>query len=110
MYSYKLKLFIVASQTALPSFSWRAASHNAIPLLRITFPDGDQDDFAVLRRYNPIPVGPNERAEDVDSCIYDGYLRDESDVYVTVTGCASSDNFQVPKNKRKSEVRHISEV
>jgi hypothetical protein len=54
-----------------------------------------------LRRYNPIPAGPNERAEDIDSCIYDGYLKDESDVYVTVTGCASSNNFQVKNHKRK---------
>jgi len=62
--------------------------------LKISFPDGSVD-FAELKYFNPIPVGINERAEDVDSCIYDGYLRLESDSYVTVTGCAFSSSFSV---------------
>jgi hypothetical protein len=62
--------------------------------LKVTFQDG-QEDIAVLKRYNPIPVGPNEREENVDQCIFDGYLADEKDVYVTVTGCPLSGNFDV---------------
>ena len=52
-----------------------------------------QTDFQ--QTYNPIPVGADERAEEVDNCIYDGYLMNEKDVYVTMAGCANSDNFQV---------------
>jgi len=35
--------------------------------------------------------------EDVDTCIYDGYLAQEEDVYVTLTGCAHTDTFNVNK-------------
>ena len=85
-------------QTALPIFTWQNDPLATVPLLKISFPDGSKDDFAVLRTYNPVPLGPTERAEDVDSCIYDGYLQDEKDVYVTLTGCANSHNFQVNKH------------
>ena len=40
-------------------------------------------------------MGRDEREEDVDKCIYDGYLMNEKDVYVTMAGCINSDNFQV---------------
>jgi len=63
-------------------------------MLKVTFPNGEED-IAALKRYNPIPIGPNERAEDVDQCIFDGYLSQEEAVYVTVTGCPSSGNFDV---------------
>jgi len=85
----------VSCQNPIPSFSWQQGPPHQVPLLRIRFPDGDKDDFAILKTFNPIPLGANERAEDVDSCIYDGYLQNESNVYVTVTGCANSDTFQV---------------
>ena len=85
----------VACQTALPIFSWQSEPNAPVPLLKVTFPDGSKDDLAVLRPYNPVPLGSNERAEDVDSCIYDGFLQDEKSVYVTLTGCANSDKFQV---------------
>jgi hypothetical protein len=89
-------LFLAVScQTAVPIFSWQSEPLAPVPHLKITFPDGSKDDFALLRPYNPVPLGPTERAEDVDACIYDGYLQDEKDVYVTLTGCANSDNFQV---------------
>ena len=76
----------------LPQFTLLRAHPQ--PLLKVTFPDG-QEDVAVLKRYNPIAVGPNEREEDVDQCIFDGYLSEEKDVYVTVTGCPSTGNFDV---------------
>lgn len=78
--------------SGIPEFSWLRVQPQ--PLLKITFPDGFEDT-AVLKRFNPIPAGPNERAEDVDPCIFDGYLSHEDDVYVTVTGCPSSGNFDV---------------
>jgi hypothetical protein len=70
--------------------------NRASPLLRISFPDGVEDDFAVLRPYNPIPFGRNEPASSRSKCIYDGYLTNEENVYVTVTGgCAGSKSFRV---------------
>jgi len=48
----------------VPHFLWEdVASENGVPLLRIRFPDGEPDDFAVLSRYNPIPKGLDEREE-----------------------------------------------
>ena len=80
----------------MPTFTWlNKASPLGVPLLRITFPDGGEDDVAVLKEYNPIPMGPSERSSDVDRCIYSGILGNEKDVDVTLTGCAMSDNFQV---------------
>jgi hypothetical protein len=70
-------------------------SSDIVPHLKITFPDGDEDDFAVLRRFNPIPQGRTERADDIDDCIFHGYLLKEKDVYITVTGCPQSNNFEV---------------
>jgi hypothetical protein len=54
-------------------------------------------DFANLKRYNPIPIGPNERAEDVDPCIFNGHLEEEKNVHVTLAGCPFTKNFQVIK-------------
>jgi hypothetical protein len=79
-----------------PSFEWIGTlSFDEIPKLKISFPDGGVDDLAILQRYNPIPVGPTERSEDVDNCIFHGYLLTEKDVYVTVTGCPGSLSQQV---------------
>ena len=67
-----------------------------VPLLRVRFPDGiADDDFVVLMPYNPIPQGRLERAEDMDPCIFQGFLQNEKDSAVTLTGCSLSDNFQV---------------
>ena len=83
----------------MPSFSWeKVNSRQHYPMLKISFPDGSED-FAVLNTFNPIPLGDGEREEDVDNCIYEGYLMNEKDVYITMTGCASSDNFQVINTK-----------
>ena len=87
--------FAVSGQGQLPSFSWeKANTRQYYPLLKISFPDGSED-FAVLKSYNPIPVGRDEREEDVDNCIYNGYLMNEQDVYVTMAGCVDSNTFQV---------------
>ncbi len=82
----------LSSGSNSPQFTWLRAQPQ--PLLKVTFPDG-QEDVAVLKRFNPIPIGPNERAENVDQCIFDGYLSEEKDVYVTVTGCPLTGNFDV---------------
>jgi hypothetical protein len=79
-----------------PSFEWMGQfSSSEALLLKITFPDSGEDDVAVLKRFNPIPVGPQERSEDIDNCIFHGYLLNEKDVYVTVTGCPESKDLQV---------------
>ena len=81
-----------------PSFEWiNPLSSDKAPKLKISFPDGGEDDVAVLQRFNPIPTGPATRFEDVDNCIFHGYLLHEKDVYVTVTGCPDSTTMQVPK-------------
>ena len=93
---YCLLFYLVCGQGMLPSFSWKRVSgrQTAIPSIKITFPDGT-DDFAVLQHYNPIAQGRDEQEEDIDHCIFDGYLLNEVDVYVTVTGCQHADNFGV---------------
>jgi hypothetical protein len=88
-------IFSGSCQTQLPSFSWeKVNSRQHYPMLKINFPDGSED-YAVLSQFNPIPLGRDEQEEDVDKCIYDGYLANEKDVYVTMTGCINSNNFQV---------------
>ena len=81
----------------MPSFDWseKFFPEDEVPVLRIRFPDGGDDDIALLKPFNPIPLGLNERAEDVDSCIFHGFLQKEKATYVTVTGCPESNNFQV---------------
>ena len=60
-----------------------------------SFPDNGDDDTAILQRFNPIPVGPTERDIDVDNCIFHGYLENEINVYVTVTGCPETNTYEV---------------
>jgi len=91
----------LSAGSASPQFSWLRVQPQ--PLLKVTFPDG-QEDLAVLKRFNPIPAGPNEREEDIDQCIFDGYLSEEKEVYVTVTGCPLSGNFDV--QLRSSRLSH----
>ena len=79
----------------LPSFTWdrHHNSYFGVPILIIQFPDGGDDDSALLRIFNPISAG---NGETVDSCIFNGRLQDESDVYVTLTGgCPFQDTFEV---------------
>ena len=80
----------------LPSFEWVGdLSEEDVPLLKISFADGGDDDVAILMPFNPIPQGPTERADNIDNCIFHGFLENEKDVYVTVTGCPESNNFEV---------------
>ena len=86
----------LAFGAGLPSFEWADDHSGALPLLKITFPDGKEDDFAVLKHFDIIPVGRNQDPAKKDNCIYDGYLTNEKEVYVTLTGgCAYSDSFDV---------------
>ena len=79
-----------------PTFTWVGdLASEQVPLLKITFPEGEEEDVAILMRFNPIPLAPHERSEDLDSCIFHGYMEKEKDVYVTVTGCPFSNTFQV---------------
>jgi len=77
--------------------------------LKITYPNG-LSDIAVLKSFNPIPVQSYERLEDVDPCIYDGYLANEENVYVTLTGCAHTDTFNVQFRSQHLEHHMFSVV
>ena len=84
------------SLTKTPTFTWlKDPSSTGVPPLQIDFHDGGIDDIALLSPFNPIPQGPTERSEEIDPCIYDGYLQNEKEVYVTLTGCPMSESFQV---------------
>jgi hypothetical protein len=88
-------MVVCQNENKLPSFTWlNEESPFGVALLKIRFPDGGSDEIVLLRKFNPIPVGANERAESVDECIYKGFLSQEKS-HVTITGCAKSDNFQV---------------
>ena len=77
------------SKIGVPSFEWIDKA-----TLKIVYPNG-KSDVAMLKNYNPIPAGPNERAEDLmDLCIFNGYLKEENDVYIVLAGCPFTNNFQ----------------
>ena len=88
----------IASATNVPTFSWLEDqfSPDGIPLLSVNFHDGKPNDVAILKQFNPIPRQRDEREEDIDKCIFNGHLRDESTVHVTLTGgCPFDKNFDV---------------
>jgi len=67
----------------VPTFSWLEDRFSAsgVPLLAIDFHDGKPNDVAVLTQFNPI---------------FNGHLRDEDKVHVTLTGgCPFDKNFDV---------------
>ena len=85
-------------KATVPKFSWDPVqlSSDGIPLLNVDFFDGKKSDSILLTRYNPIPLEDFEKDGDVDHCIFNGYLKDDPDVYVTLTGgCPFDDNFEV---------------
>ena len=87
----------MSSSDLAPAFTWSEdeSSADGIPLLIVQYPDGAKD-VALLRRFNPIAQRPDENESEIDSCIFEGFLRTESSVYVTVTGgCPFSDNYEV---------------
>jgi hypothetical protein len=63
------------SDKDLPSFSWdeAAVSNYGVPLLKITFPNGDVD-FAELK------------TENKDYCVFSGYLKNEPTSYIAMSG------------------------
>jgi hypothetical protein len=78
-------------------------SPSGVPLLSIDFNDGGSNEVAVLKQFNPIPRGSNEREEDIDRCIFEGFLRNEEKVYVTLTGgCPFENSFDVSFCSRKA--------
>ena len=83
-------------ESKLPSFNWDPSltSPTGVPLLNIKFPDGGKDDAAFLDHYNPFPKTDNE-TEEVDDCIFMGFLRDEHEVSGALTGCPKQDTFDV---------------
>lgn len=81
-----------------PKFTWSQedCSRSGIAHLNVEFPDSDIIDVAILMPANPIPKQADEREEDVDRCIFSGFLRDEPDSLVTLTGgCPFEDSFEV---------------
>ena len=94
------KGFADSSSDLAPAFTWSniESSADGIPILTVHFPDGGFD-AALLKRFNPIPKRSHEDERNIDGCIFEGFLRKESDVYVTITGgCPFSDNFEVLLN------------
>jgi hypothetical protein len=76
----------------IPSFSWSTSkkSPSGIPLLNIMIPNEDPD--VALFSYSSLSDHENSNTD----CILEGYLRDESDVFVTLTGgCPFSNSFEV---------------
>jgi hypothetical protein len=49
-----------------------------------------------LKQFNPIPRQQMEEEDSIDKCIFNGHLRDEPTVYVTLTGgCPFDKDFDV---------------
>jgi len=91
-------LGLASGTSQVPTFTWlhRQFSPDGVPLLSINFHDGKPDDVAVLKQINPIPRQPKEREENIDNCIFGGFLQMETTVYVTLTGgCPFEDNFEI---------------
>jgi len=49
-----------------------------------------------LKSFNPLPIQKGEKESEIDKCIFVGHLRDEPDVYVSLTGgCPFEEKFEV---------------
>ena len=79
--------------TAKPSFKWISNGGFGYKI-QIGFPDGGPNDLALLT-----PSIPSFSSDIVDKndtgCIFHGYLRDDTDVEVFVSGCPEENSFQV---------------
>lgn len=76
---------LARSQNDLPTFSWdeKGVSNSGVPLLQIQFPDGVRD-VAELNRVSS------------ESCIFNGYLRNEPSSYVAMSGgCPFTSTFEI---------------
>ena len=89
--------FEVEARESTPTFTWlNERSPTGIPLLEIKFPDTGEIDVAVLNRYNPIPVEIDETRSEVDECIFKGFLKNELNAQVALTGgCPGDKSFDV---------------
>ena len=88
--SSSTSLLALSDEDDLPTFSWESNGIEIYPNLRITFPDGSED-VAVLKEFNLIDQRSFD--EEIDPCIFDGVLKFEKDVYVTLTECANTNSF-----------------
>ena len=61
-----------------------------IPEIEITFPDGHEDELVLEKHF------PNEEArmENEDHCNYFGYLKNDPEACVAVTGCYGQDDLE----------------
>ena len=85
------------SEKPLPSFTWDVSEEvDNLPIvkLKVEFNDGGLPDMAQLTRIKNDDMTPAEE-EAHNECILSGYLMDEDDVDVTVSGCPGSDTYQV---------------
>ena len=92
---HKMRTINKASVNGLPSFEWKA-SKGKYKYLAIHFPDNGPDDVAALKRTNPIPSTKEDKK--LDRCTFQGYLRDEQEVFAAVNGCPGSRTFEVRYN------------
>ena len=96
-----MNLFQIGSavfSNALPSFEWQSGmqSRSGIPFLKIQFPNNGEEENIILEQFNPIPLRDYERSEDVDNCIFKGYLQNDPDSTVTLAGgCPFEESFEV---------------
>jgi len=98
MYNFSIYFSGTLAWAEKPSFDWleTKSSASGVPLLKVHFPDGNRADYIHLKQFNPIPKQPNERLEDVDPCIFEGFLENEPDVYAVLTGgCPLNSSFEV---------------
>jgi hypothetical protein len=78
----------------LPIFAWSTSkkSPSGIPLLNIIIPNEDPD--AAILNFSSLSDHENSNS----NCILEGHLRDDSDVFVTLTGgCPFSMTFEVSR-------------
>jgi len=95
-----------AASSKVPTFTWLhdQASPDGVPLLSVDFHDGQPGDVVVLKSHNPLPVQKYEKESDVDKCIFVGHLRDEPDVYVSLTGgCPFEGKFEIKMRTKRHE-------
>ena len=101
IFNLLIQIGLVTCQNGVPTFEWvqDKFSPSGVPLLSINFHDGQPNDVAILRQFNPIAKSLNEKEEDIDNCIFDGFFENEEKVYVTLTGgCPFEESFDVSKD------------
>merc|ERR1711990_102564 len=96
-------LFLVSGISALlsgvgklPSFSWGDSSDDELHVvnLNVEFNDGLLPDVAMLTKVVNPDLDPEEEEKN-NECILTGWMRDEDNIDVTVSGCPGADSYQV---------------